>query len=155
MCADDVGQQRVRQRWTAAQKVPQLVTIRSWAQREISAPFVYSVLLAVHGVRFKAVEIGHIHPGGIVDIPFPRSVRDPLLAEGLAQEHRWSRISRWIKFQIRGEDDFPHALWLMRLVHAEGREPPLRFLDDRSEELHLAPQLKSLFEVLIPRSALA
>ena len=37
--------------------------------------------------RFKAAEIGHIHTGGIVDIPFPRLVRDSLLAEGLAEEH--------------------------------------------------------------------
>ena len=26
--------------------------------------------------RFKAAEIGHIHIGGTVDIPFSRSVRD-------------------------------------------------------------------------------
>ena len=31
---------------------------------------------------FGSAEVGHIHIGGIVDIPFPRSVRDALLAEG-------------------------------------------------------------------------
>ena len=109
--------------------------------------------------RFKAAEIGHIHPGGIVDIPFPRSVRDALLAEGLAQEHRWVPNSGWITFQIRGEDDFTHALWLMRLSYLrytlKTANDPLRYLDDQSEELHLAPQLKSLFEALVPRSAVA
>jgi hypothetical protein len=35
--------------------------------------------------RFRAAEIGHVHTGGIVDIPFPRAVRDALLDEGLAE----------------------------------------------------------------------
>jgi hypothetical protein len=38
--------------------------------------------------RFGSAEVGHVHEGGVVDIPFPRSVRDALLAEGLAEEHR-------------------------------------------------------------------
>jgi len=39
--------------------------------------------------RFGNAEIGHVHVGGTVDIPFPRPVHDALLAEGLAEEHRW------------------------------------------------------------------
>jgi len=35
--------------------------------------------------RFKAAEIGHVHTDGTVDIPFPRSVRDALLAEAICQ----------------------------------------------------------------------
>jgi len=35
--------------------------------------------------RFGSAEVGHVHTGGIVDIPFPRSLRDALLAEGLAE----------------------------------------------------------------------
>ena len=38
--------------------------------------------------RFGSAEVGHAHMGGAVDIPFPHSVRDALLAEGLAEEHR-------------------------------------------------------------------
>ena len=109
--------------------------------------------------RFKAAEIGHIHPGGIVDIPFPRSVRDALLAEGLAQEHLWVPNSGWITFQIRGEDDYTHALWLMRLSYLrymlKATNDPRWYLDDQSKELQLTPQLKSLFEALVPRSAMA
>ena len=109
--------------------------------------------------RFKAAEIGHIHPGGIVDIPFPRSVRDALLAEGLAQEHLWVPNSGWITFQIRGEDDYTHALWLMRLSYLrymlKTTNDPRWYLDDQSKELQLTPQLKSLFEALVPRSAVA
>jgi hypothetical protein len=54
---------------------------------------------------FGTAEVGHVHTGGIVDIPFPRSIRDALLAEGLAEEHRWVPNSGWITFRIRSEED--------------------------------------------------
>ena len=66
---------------------------------------------------FGSAEIGHVHTGGIVDIPFPRSVRDALLAQGLAEEHHWVPNSGWITFQMRSEEDLSHALWLMRLSY--------------------------------------
>jgi len=56
--------------------------------------------------RFRKAEVGHLHTGGVVDIPFPRSVRDALLEEGLAEEHRWAPSSGWITFRVRNEDDF-------------------------------------------------
>jgi hypothetical protein len=34
--------------------------------------------------RFGHAEVGHVHTGGIVDISFPRSIHDALLAEGPA-----------------------------------------------------------------------
>ena len=39
--------------------------------------------------RYGSAEVGHVHTGGVVDIPSPFSVHDPLLAGGLAEEHRW------------------------------------------------------------------
>jgi len=109
--------------------------------------------------RFKAAEIGHIHTGGVVDIPFPRSIRDSLLAEGLAEEHHWVPNSGWITFQVRGEEDLKHALLLMRLSYMryalKTACDPRRFLDEQSEELQLSPHLKSLFERFLPKSAVA
>jgi len=100
--------------------------------------------------RFNAAEIGHIHIGGTVDIPFPRSIRDALLTEGLAQEHRWVPNSGWITFQVRGEEDFKHAVWLMRLSYLrytlKTATDPLRMLDQDSERLQLSPLLRSLLE---------
>jgi len=92
-------------------------------------------------------------------ITFPRSIRDALLAEGLAQEHRWVPNSGWITFQIRGEEDFKHAVWLMRLSYLryalKTASDPRQYLDEQSEELQLSPQLKSLFQLFLPRSAAA
>ena len=53
--------------------------------------------------QFGDAEVGHVHTNGIVDIPFPRSIRDALLADGLAEEQRWVPNSGWITFQMRGE----------------------------------------------------
>jgi hypothetical protein len=96
--------------------------------------------------RFKAAEIGHIHPGGIVDIPFPRPIRDALLAEGLAQEHRWVPNSGWITFQIRNDDDFKHAIRLMRLSYLrytlKTANDPFRYLDGWSSPQQVLGQAR-------------
>jgi hypothetical protein len=108
--------------------------------------------------RFKAAEIGHIHTGGTVDIPFPRSVRDALLAEGLAQEHGWVPNSGWVTFQVRGEGDFKHAVWLMRISYLryvlKTASDPRRCLDEYSEELQLSP-FRKLLEPFVPRATVA
>jgi hypothetical protein len=60
--------------------------------------------------RFGSAEVGHVHTGGVVDIPFPRSVRDALLADGLAEGHHWVPNSGWITFQMRNEAaDLPRS----------------------------------------------
>ena len=50
--------------------------------------------------RFGNAEVGHVHNGGIVDVPFPRSVRVALLEEGLAEEHQWVPNSGWVTLTI-------------------------------------------------------
>src|SRR5229473_3283548 len=89
----------------------------------------FSKFLCVHtssfgGLQSKIADIGshwtlRLLAGGIVDIPFPRSVHDVLLAEGLAEEHRWVPNSGWITFRVRSrsEEDLRHAIWLMRLSY--------------------------------------
>ena len=105
--------------------------------------------------RFCSAELGHIHTGGIVDIPFPRAVHDELLAKGLAEEHRWVPNSGWITFHVQGEKDLAHALWLMRLSYlryALKAVPEARELFAReSREMHLDPKLESLLEQFLPR----
>jgi hypothetical protein len=106
---------------------------------------------------FGSAELGHVHTGGIVDIPFPRSVRDALLAEGLAEEHRWVTNSGWITFRIRREQDFSHALWLMRLSYLryalKAAADPQRLFEQESERLHLNDHFKSLLERFVPKKA--
>ena len=105
--------------------------------------------------RFGNAEVGHIHPGGVVDNPLPRSVRDALLAEGLSGEHRWVPDSGWTTFVARNEPDLKHALWLMQLSYLryalKASSDPHALLEQESAELHLTPQFKSLFEQFLPR----
>jgi len=103
---------------------------------------------------FDEAEVGHVHTGGIVDIPFPRSVRDALLANGLAEEHHWVPNSGWITFNLRNEEDLKHALWLMRLSYLryalKKAGDPRMLLEQESEDLRLSPQFKSLLEPFVP-----
>jgi Family of unknown function (DUF5519) len=103
--------------------------------------------------QYRSAEIGHAHTGGIVDIPFPRSIRDELLAEGLAEEHRWVPNSGWVTCHVRGEEDFNHAVWLMRLSYLryalKSASDPERLLEEYGERLQLTNRLKSLFKPLV------
>ena len=96
--------------------------------------------------RLGSKEIGHVHIGGIVDIPFPRAVRDALLADGLAEEHGWVPNSGCITFHVRNEDDLKHAVWLMRLSYLryalKTASDPRGLLKQESEELRLGPQFR-------------
>lgn len=104
--------------------------------------------------RFGNAELGHVHLGGTVDIPFPRAVRGALLADGLAEAHRWVPHSGWTTFQVRGEGDLQHALWLLRLSHLryalKTASDARRMLERESEELGLSPRLRSLLEQHVP-----
>jgi hypothetical protein len=104
--------------------------------------------------RFRSAEVGHMHNGGDVDIPFPRSFRDELLVKGLAEEHRWVPNSGWVTFRVHSEDDVKHALWLMRLSYLryvlKTATDPRKLFEQESEELHLSPQFKALLDRFVP-----
>ncbi len=109
--------------------------------------------------RFGSAEVGHAHPGGIVDIPFPRPIRDALLAEGLAEKHHWVPDSGWVTFRIRAQRDLAHALWLLRLSHLryalKASTDPLQLLERESARLHLDASFRALLEQLLPSHAAA
>jgi hypothetical protein len=107
--------------------------------------------------RWGGAELGHMHHGGIVDIPFPRPLRDALLAEGLAERHHWIPDSGWISFQVRTEDDLKHAVWLMRLSYLryalKTASDPREMLNQQREELHLSAKFSALLEPFLPTNA--
>lgn len=122
--------------------------------------------VSVQGHRFGGrefcmgnAEIGHTHPGGVVDIPFPRSVRDALLADGLAEEHHWVPNSGWITFRARDEQDLAHALWLLRLSYLryalKNAEDPRGLLEHEAEALQLTSKFRTLLEPFVSRATRA
>jgi hypothetical protein len=59
-------------------------------------------------------EIGHIHGDSLVDIPFPKKVRDEIVAAGRAQPHHLLPESGWVSFYLRQKEDLEQAIDLLR-----------------------------------------
>src|SRR5258708_39734947 len=59
-------------------------------------------------------ELGHIHGDRLVDIPFPKPVRDQLVSSGQAEPHHILPNSGWIIYFLRTEADVDHAIELRR-----------------------------------------
>jgi hypothetical protein len=71
------------------------------------------------GIEFRLGkrELGHLHGDALVDLPFPRRVRDELVAQGRARPHHVLPDSGWISFWIESPGDVEHAIALLRLAH--------------------------------------
>lgn len=64
--------------------------------------------------RLGRREIGHIHGDYLVDIPFPKKVRDELVIAGRAEPHHILPESGWISFYLRQPADVERAIDLFR-----------------------------------------
>ena len=59
--------------------------------------------------------LGHVHGGHQADIPFPRSVRDELVAAGRTGPHHVYPDSGWTTLRIRSDADADTAIELLRI----------------------------------------
>ena len=73
-----------------------------------------------HPHRFGGVEyrlgnreVGHIHGDHMLDIAFPKRVREALVSAGLALPHHLLPQSGWVSFYLREEGDVEHAVSLL------------------------------------------
>ena len=101
--------------------------------------------------RFGRAEIGHLHMDGALDIPFPRAVRDALIADGEAEEHRWVPDSGWTTFRVRSSADLGHAVELMRISYLRYTAKTVRDLRKLLKEGSEATPLNSRFVTLLER----
>jgi hypothetical protein len=92
----------------AQQQITDAVT--QWAQVTV-APHRFGGVEYQLGTR----EIGHIHGDTLVDIPFPTSIRNDLVAAGRAQPHHVLPDSGWVSFKIREAEDVGRAIELLRM----------------------------------------
>ena len=60
-------------------------------------------------------EIGHVHGDSLVDIPFPKTVRNQLLTGGRAEPHHILPHSGWVSIYLRQASDVERAIELLRL----------------------------------------
>jgi hypothetical protein len=84
-------------------------TVTSW-DGVTAQPHRFGGLEYVIGKR----EIGHIHGDYLVDIPFPKKVRDEIVAAERAQPHHILPETGWVSFYIRQEGDVEKAIALLR-----------------------------------------
>jgi len=59
-------------------------------------------------------ELGHIHGDHLVDIPFPKKVRDEIVNTHLAEPHHILPETGWVSFYLRQEEDIPKAIELLQ-----------------------------------------
>lgn len=68
------------------------------------------------GVEFRLGrrELGHVHGDSLVDIPFPKTVRDEIVAAGEAEPHHILPESGWVSIILRTDHDVERAIDLLR-----------------------------------------
>lgn len=64
--------------------------------------------------RLGTRELGHIHGDHLLDIPFPKRVRDEIVNAGLAEPHHILPETGWVSFYLQEEADIQKAIELLR-----------------------------------------
>jgi len=68
--------------------------------------------------RLGTRELGHVHGNELVDVPFPRRIRDEVIAQGLAEPHHILPETGWVSCFLRRPEDVNHAITLLERSHA-------------------------------------
>lgn len=71
--------------------------------------------------RLGRRELGHLHGDRIADLPFPRRVRDELIAAGQARPHRVVAESGWVTVALDGSHGVDPVIELFRMAYEPGR----------------------------------
>lgn len=97
-------------------------------------------------------EVGRLHGGSQVEIPFPKAVRDVLIESGLVKIHDRYPDSGWITFDVEDGRDVDRAIDLFRLSYLY----ELGVLQERgvdNQELSLLDVERELEELSLPVAA--
>ena len=77
------------------------------------------------GLQFSygRVELGHLHGSSFADLPFPKKVRDELIAQGRASVHPPLPESGWVRRRMDSPEDTEAVIELFRMNYnrAKGR----------------------------------
>lgn len=77
---------------------------------------------------FGRRELGHLHGNRTADIRLPRQLRDLLVEEGSALQHRYRPESGWVSVELTGDGAPAFVLALLRANYerATAKRPPAR-----------------------------
>jgi len=98
-------------------------TVTGW-EGVIAQPHRFGGVEYVLGKR----EIGHIHGDHLVDIPFPKKVRDEIVRMGRAQAHHILPESGWVSFYLRQPEDIERAIALLAESYQIAKKQKIPFL---------------------------
>ena len=101
----------------------------SWAG-VTAAPHRFGGVEYVIGKR----EIGHIHGDHMVDIPFPKKVRDEIVAAGRAQPHHILPETGWVSFTLRQEADVENAIALLHESYEIAQKQKSKTIEVQNEQ---------------------
>ena len=89
--------------------------------------------------RLGKVEIGHVHGNEKVDIPFPKHLRDQLVAARQVEAHHVRPDSGWVTLPLRTDADLKWAVVLLRHAYEFARQRVAR----RSGDVVPGPETSS------------
>jgi Family of unknown function (DUF5519) len=86
------------------------------------------------GLQFSYgnVELGHLHGNSFADLPFPKKMRDRLIAEGRASVHPPLPESGWVRRRMDGPDGVEAVIGLFRMNYDRARARDKRRAATRS-----------------------
>ena len=79
-------------------------------------------------------EIGHIHGDHLVDIPFPKKVRDEIVTAGRAQPHHILPETGWVGFYLRQENDVEKAITLLHESYEIAQKQKSKTIEVQDEQ---------------------
>jgi hypothetical protein len=69
--------------------------------------------------RLGRRELGHLHGDRLADLPFPRRIRDELIAAGRAAPHHVLPDSGWVSRRVETPEDVAAVVELFRLSYEQ------------------------------------
>ena len=83
--------------------------------------------------RLGTRELGHIHGDQLVDIPFPKKVRDEIVTAGFAEPHHILPETGWVSFYLRQEEDVEKAVALLHESYQIAQKQKSRTIEVKNE----------------------
>lgn len=65
--------------------------------------------------RYGRIELGHLHGSSFADLPFPKAIRNALIAEGRAAVHDPLPDSGWVRRRMHNPEDVTVVIELFRM----------------------------------------
>lgn len=111
------------------------------AQQQITAAVTSWPGVTVQPHRFGGVEymigkreIGHIHGDHLVDIPFPKKVRDEIVTAGRARPHHILPETGWVSFYLWQDSDVEQAIALLTRSYEIAQKQKSKTIEVKDEQ---------------------